>query len=115
LFPSTDVVESLARVARVARETVDALDRTATLELDRLALAHANALTLPRAALAALPAPVAAEVLRQAAARLGSRAPLRAWAHRGLRRVLAATPPRRPFRLGGVSVEVSGDRIRVAA
>ena len=52
-------------------------------------------------------------MLRQAAARLGSRAPLRAWAHRGLRRVLAPAPPRRPFRLGGVRVEVSGDRIRV--
>ena len=112
---STDVVESLARVARVARETVDALDRAATLELDRLAVANPNALILPRSALAALPTSVAAEVLRQAAARFGSRAPLRAWAHRGLRRVLAPIPPRRPFRLGGVSVEVSGDRIRVGA
>jgi tRNA(Ile)-lysidine synthase len=112
---SPDVVESLARVAGVARETVNALDRTATLELDRLAIPDAHALVLSRAALGALPAPVAAEVLRQAAARLGSRAPLRAWAHRGLRRVLAETPPRRPFRLGGVSVEVSGDRIRVGA
>jgi tRNA(Ile)-lysidine synthetase-like protein len=54
-------------------------------------------------------------VLRQAAARLGSRAPLRAWGHRGLRRVLATPPPRRAFRLGGVLVEVSGDRVRVGA
>jgi len=52
-------------------------------------------------------------VLRRAAATLGSRAPLRAWGHRGLRRVLAPIPPRRPFRLGGVSVDVSGDRVRV--
>jgi tRNA(Ile)-lysidine synthase len=110
-----DVVPALARVARLARETVDALDRTATLALERLARLEAGALTLSRAALAALPAPVAAEALRQAAARAGSRSPLRAWAHRGLRRVLAAEPPRRPFRLGGVSVEVSGDRIRVGA
>jgi tRNA(Ile)-lysidine synthase len=109
-----DVVPALATIARRARETVDALERSATLALARLAQPGADALTLPRAALAALPAPVAAEVLRQAAARLGSRAPLRAWAHRGLRRVLAPTPPRRPFRLGGVTVEVSGDRIRVA-
>jgi tRNA(Ile)-lysidine synthetase-like protein len=58
---------------------------------------------------------VAAEVLRRAAASLGSRAPLRAWGHRGLRRALAPTVPRRPFRLGGVLVEVSGDRIRVGA
>src|SRR5262249_56228441 len=64
-------------------------------------------------ALGAVPRAVAAEVLRAAAARLGSRAPLRAWGHRGLRRVLASAPPRRPFRLGGVVVEVSGDRVRV--
>jgi len=110
-----DVVPALADVARVARETVHALDRTAARELDRLARVEGDALTLSRAALAALPPPVAAEMLRQAAARFGSRAPLRAWAHRGLRRVLAATPPRRPFRLGGVVVEVSGDRLRVGA
>jgi tRNA(Ile)-lysidine synthase len=54
-------------------------------------------------------------VLRRAAARLGSRAPLRAWGHRGLRRVLASAPPRLPFRLGGVVLEVSGDRVRVGA
>jgi tRNA(Ile)-lysidine synthase len=112
---SADVVPALAKTARLAREAVDGLERTAGAELARLAALEPDALTLPRAALAALPAPVAAEVLRQAAARLGSRAPLRAWAHRGLRRVLSATPPRRPFRLGGVAVEVSGDRIRVSA
>ena len=124
---ATDVVEALARVARLARESVDALDRAATLELDRLIAEEEGKrgtllgcpsprdITLPRSALAGLPSSVAAEVLRQAAARLGSRAPLRAWAHRGLRRVLAEPPPRRPFRLGGVSVEVSGDRIRVGA
>jgi tRNA(Ile)-lysidine synthase len=110
-----DVVPALAATARLAREALDALERSAAAELARLAAVEAEALTLPRAALAALPLPIAAEVLRQAAARLGSRAPLRAWAHRGLRRVLAATPPRRPFRLGGVAVEVSGDHIRVGA
>jgi tRNA(Ile)-lysidine synthase len=109
-----DVVPALADVARLARETVDALDRTAAMELERLAHVEAGALTLSRAALAALPAPVAAEALRQAAARRGSRSPLRAWAHRGLRRVLAPTPPRHPFRLGGVTIEVSGDRVRVS-
>src|SRR5262249_46532048 len=49
-----------------------------------------------------------------AAARLGSRAPLRAWAHRGLRRALAVPSPRRPFRLGGVTIEVSGPLARLA-
>jgi tRNA(Ile)-lysidine synthase len=109
-----DVVPALADVARLARETASALDRTAALELARLATVEVDALTLSRAALSALPVPIAAEALRQAAARFGSRAPLRAWAHRGLRRVLAPAPPRRPFRMGGVLVEVSGDRIRVA-
>ena len=55
----------------------------------------------------------AAEVLRQGAVRLGSLAPLRAWAHRGLRRALVRPAPRRPFALGGVTVEVSGDRLRL--
>jgi len=73
-----DVVPALADVARLARETVDALERMATVELARLATVEADALTLSRAALAALPAPVAAEALRQAAARFGSRSPLRA-------------------------------------
>ena len=82
-----DIVVSLAGVARLARESVDALDRTAALELERVATGDTDALTLPRAALATLPVSVAAEVLRQAAARFGSRAPLRAWAHRGLRKV----------------------------
>ena len=112
---TADIVPALADVARLARASVEALDRTATTELARLARVEADALRLPRAGLAALPAPIAAEALRQAAARFGSRAPLRAWAHRGLRRVLAAAPPRRPFRLGGVLVEVSGAWIRVGA
>ena len=97
----------------MAREMAGALDRMAALALDRLGTVEADALTLGRTGLAALPPAVAAEVLRQAAARFGNRSPLRAWAHRGLRRVLAAPPPRRPFRLGGVVVEVSGDRVRV--
>ena len=109
-----EVVARLNAVARAARESVEALDEMAARELRRLADRSASAFTLPRSALAALPAAVAAEVLRTAAVALGSRAPLRAWGHRGLRRVLAPTPPRRPFRLGGVVVEVSGDRVRVA-
>jgi tRNA(Ile)-lysidine synthase len=110
-----EVVTRLTAVARAARRSVDALDHMAARELERLADRSAAAFTLSRAALAALPAAVAAEVLRNAAASLGSRAPLRAWGHRGLRRVLAPTAPRRPFRLGGVLVEVSGDRVRVGA
>jgi tRNA(Ile)-lysidine synthase len=108
-----DVVPALAEVARLAREHVQVLDATATRELERLAVVEASAITLSRAALAALPTTIAAETLRQAAARLGGGGPLRAWAQRGLRRVLAPAPPRRPFRLGRVVVEVSGNRVRV--
>ena len=108
-----DVVTQLGRLARRAREAVDAIDHVAAAELTRLAGGDDGALVLPRSALAALPRPIAAEVLRAAAERLGGRAPLRAWGHRGLRRILAEAPPRRPFRLGGVVVEVSGDRVRV--
>jgi tRNA(Ile)-lysidine synthase len=108
-----DVVAMLTGVGRLARETVDTIDRMAEAELQRLGTVEPDAVTLSRAALAALPSAVAAELLRQAASRLGGRAPLRAWGYRGLARVLAAAAPRRPFRLGGVVVEVSGDRIRV--
>jgi len=110
-----DLVARLGQLARRAREAIDALDAVAAAELARLARDEDGAIVLSRSALAALPRPVAAEVLRSAAARVGCRAPLRAWGHRGLRRVLADVPPRRPFRLGGVLVEVSGDRVRVGA
>ena len=109
-----EVAPSLARLASLARETVSALDRTAGAELERLAVWSDRAATLRLAALRALPGPIAAEVLRRAAARLGSRAPLRAWAHRGLSRVLAAPAPRRPFRIGGVTIDVSGALARLA-
>jgi len=68
---------------------------------------------VPLPALRSLPPSAAAEALRQAAARLGSRAPLRAWAYRGLPRILPDPPPRRRFRLGGVTVEVSAGRVRL--
>ena len=109
------IVETLNRVARRARELVDSLGAVAARELERGTTDVDGALVLRRGRLAALPRDVAAEVLRRAAARFGSRAPLRAWAHRGLRRVLAEPPPRRPFRLGGVGFEVSGGLIRVSA
>jgi tRNA(Ile)-lysidine synthase len=109
-----DVVVALTAVARRARETVDAVERMGTFELERLMREADGALILPRPALAALPQPVATEVLRQAAARLGSRAPLRAWGHRRLARVLATSTPRRPVRIGGLTIEVSGSLLRIA-
>src|SRR5205807_6105053 len=56
----------------------------------------------------------AAGVLRPAAGRLGGAAPLRGGAHRGRRRVLGGPPPRGPVRVGPLTIEVSGDRVRVA-
>jgi tRNA(Ile)-lysidine synthase len=110
-----DLVERLTELARGARELIDALERTAVVEFERLGRWEDGAVVLSRSALGALPRPVAAEVLRRGAAALGSRAPLRAWGHRGLARVLSERRPRRAFRLGGVVVEVSGDRVRVGS
>src|SRR5262249_56846670 len=102
-----EVATALVRVASLARETVGAVDQAAAAELERLAVWVDGGTIVRLEALRALPRPVAAEVLRQAASRLGSRAPLRAWAHRGLKRVLAVPAPRRPFKLSGVTVENS--------
>jgi tRNA(Ile)-lysidine synthase len=109
-----DVVAALNRVAAQARDVVATLERQAADELARAATLGGDEITMPRTVLSSLPRGVAAEVLRQAAARLGSRAPLRAWAHRGLGRLLADPPPCHGFRLGAVSLEVSGALLRVA-
>src|SRR4029450_9502870 len=108
------IAAALTRVSTLARDTVAARARAAAREREPLAPFAAGAVTLPLGSLRALPRPIAAEVLRQAAERLGSRAPLRAWAHRGLRRALPAPPPRRPFRLGGMTVERGGALARLA-
>ena len=111
---AADVVPALTHAASLARQATTALDHLATRDLDRLAVVEADgAITLPVSALRELPSFVAPEVLRQAAARLGGSGPLRAWAHRGLARVASSPPARRPFRLGGITVEVSGDRVRL--
>ena len=108
-----DVIDALCRTARLSRETVQALERAAASALSRLATHEVGGLTLPLAELRALPPPVAAEVLRQASAELGRRTPLRAWAHRGLARVVAEPSPRRAFRLAGVRVDVGSGRVRI--
>jgi tRNA(Ile)-lysidine synthase len=54
----SDVVAALTRVARLARETSDTVDRMAEAELRRLGTLERDAITLSRAALAALPAAV---------------------------------------------------------
>jgi tRNA(Ile)-lysidine synthase len=109
-----EIVEALVRAARLARQAVDAIEGMAARELGRLACPGAGELVLPLPDLRALPPELSAEVLRQGAARLGSHAPLRAWAHRGLARALAAPAPRRAFGLGGVTIEVSVGRLRLS-
>ena len=108
-----EIVESLVRVARLARATTNALESVAARELERLARVGPGELVLPLADLHALSGEIAAEVLRQGAARLGSRSAFRGWAHRGLRRALARPTPRRAFALGGVTIEVSVGRLRL--
>ena len=106
------VVSALTRTARLAREHVEACTAWAERELSG-ARDPSGEWRLSRARLQALPTDVAAEALRLAAADLGHRAPLRGWAQRGLRRILQDPPPRRPFRLAAVTVEVSGDHVRL--
>ena len=109
-----DIVPALTRAAALAREATVALDALASRELERLGHPEPDgALTLPLAPLRAMPAFVAPEVLRQAAVSLGGTAPLRAWAHRGLARIVRTPAVRRPFRLGGVIVQVAADRVRL--
>lgn len=108
-----DVVPALTSVARQARNAADALEQLGRRQLARLAHLEDDAIVLPRAALGDLPRTLGAEVLRQASVGLGGRTSLRAWEHRGLTRALATPPPRRPFRLGGISIDVSGDRVRL--
>jgi tRNA(Ile)-lysidine synthase len=110
-----DVVDALNLTAVRMRSHISALDGCADAELARLASWGEDEVTFSRAALLGVRRVLAANVLGPAAAGLGRRAPLRAWAHRGLGRALADPPPRRPFRLGGVTVEVSGERMRLAA
>lgn len=108
-----DVVDALCRLARLGRATIDTVESAASEALTRIGTRGVDDVTLPLADLKALPADVAADVLRQAAGALGRRTPLRAWAHRGLARVLGDPPPRRSFRLGGVRVDVGSGRVRL--
>jgi len=108
------IVTALNRAAELTRGLLGELTASAARELAAGAAWGEDEVVLARSRLAALPGEVAAEVLRLAADRLGAAAALRGWAHRGLRRVLGDPPPRRPLRVGPLTVEVSGDRVRVA-
>jgi tRNA(Ile)-lysidine synthase len=107
------IVEALGRTARLMRETTEAAERLAVAELEA-ASTDPGAIVLALDRFRALPHTVAAEVVRQAAVRLGSPEPLRAWAHRALDRVLASPSPHGGIRVGSVRVDVSGGRVRVA-
>jgi tRNA(Ile)-lysidine synthase len=108
------IVPALTRAAALTRGLLGELADAAARELAQGAAVGDDEIVLARSRLTALPGEIAAEVLRLAAERLGRVEPLRGWAQRGLRRVLGDPPPRRPFSLGGLRLEVSGDWVRVA-
>jgi tRNA(Ile)-lysidine synthase len=108
-----DVVPRLCRSAALSRRLVEALEDKARAELRRLAAPGPCGLVLAVEALRALPVDLAAETLLQAAAELGETRPLRRATHRRLRRLLASERPRRPLRLGRLTLERSGRWLRV--
>ena len=107
------ITEALCRAAALARALVQDVEALARQELDRLSEVEEGGLVLSRAALRALQPGMGEEVLRQALISLGERGPLRAWAQRALRMPLQVDSPR-PIKLGGVWLEVSGDRVRLS-
>ena len=107
------ITEALCRAAALARELVQDVEGLARQELARLAETEEGGLVLSRAALGALRPAIGEEVLRQALISLGERRPLRAWALRTLRMSLDVTSLT-PIKLGGVWLEVSGDRVRLS-
>jgi tRNA(Ile)-lysidine synthase len=107
------IVESLCRTATLCRGLIAGVERQARSELGHAATLGASGIVLPVEALLALPEEVGAEMLVLAAADLGETRPRRAAVARALRRVLLPRAPRRSVRLGRLSVERSGPRIRV--
>ena len=111
-----DVVASLCRGAAAARGVVADLERRAAAALEGAARPGAGGLVIAVSAIATLPGDLAAETLRQAALRVDPRlVALRAPGERALRRLLDPGAPRRPARLGRVTIERSGRWLRVAA
>jgi tRNA(Ile)-lysidine synthase len=106
-------VESLCRSAALARRLVADLEQRAADLLDRLGRRGPCGVVLPAAEVARVPEEVGVQLVLAAAAALGHRRPLRGAAHRALRRVLGAAPPRRPVRLERLAVERSGRWLRV--
>jgi tRNA(Ile)-lysidine synthase len=107
------VVEALARSASAVRALVADLEASARADLAALATRDGAGVTIDVAALAERPLELAAEILLQAAALQGEARPLRGPAQRALRRLVAGVPRRRAVRLGRLTVERSGRRIRV--
>jgi tRNA(Ile)-lysidine synthase len=110
---NASVVEALVRTAQHVRDMVDAIDGLAAAELAG-AERDPDGVTLAVDRLRALPLPVAIAVLRQACMRLGGPPALRAADVRALARVVRAGAPRRPVTMGGLRLEVSGRRARIA-
>jgi tRNA(Ile)-lysidine synthase len=108
-----DVVESLCRSAALTRGALADLERQARAELRRIATTRPAGIVFPVSELRDRSGELAAEMLRLAAAELGETRPRRAPAHLAVRRLLAAPGPRRPVRVGRLSIERSGAWLRV--
>jgi tRNA(Ile)-lysidine synthase len=110
---NASIVDALVRTAHLVRDTVEAIAALAADEL-RSAERGRDGVTLSVDRLRALPRSVAVEVLRQALIGLGGPVPLRAADLHALARVARAGAPPRPVRIGGLRVEISGRRARIA-
>jgi tRNA(Ile)-lysidine synthase len=107
------VVESLCRGAALHRGLVADLERWARAELDRMATRGPAGIVLPAAELTDRPAELALQILLVAAEELGDARPRRGSIQRVMRRLLSVEAPRRPLKIGSLSMERSGAWLRV--
>jgi tRNA(Ile)-lysidine synthase len=109
----TGVTEALCRSAALSRAAVHDLEERARAEVERLATRGPGGAVFAVDDVRALGPELAAAALLQTAALLGDDRPRRGAVHRGIRRLLGASPPRRPLRLGRLVMERSGRWLRV--
>jgi len=107
------VVEALCRSAALSRELVADLQRQAAQEIQRVARRGPCGLVFLVADLLSRPEELAAQMLEQAASELGEIRPRRSAGQRALRRLLRPDNPRRPVKVGRLSMERSGRWLRV--
>jgi len=107
------VIGSLCRSAALCRALADDLERRGRDAAEHLGAKGACGIVFPIADLQGLDAELAAEIVFQAAVSLGETRPRRGAAHRAVRRLVAATSPRRGVGMGRLVIERSGRWLRV--